>query len=348
MGLFDKKFCDICGEKIGLLGNRKLEDGNLCKDCAKKLSPFFDERRHSTVDQIKQQLAYREQNKQVLAGFSSTRCFGEEKKIYLDQRNGTIVVSRLSPGNWSEENPDVIQLSQISSINLDIDEDRDEIYTQGKDGQRVSYTPPRYKYYYNFDLKFIVNHPYFDDFTVRLNDNRIEGMGTMEYNRFQQMAMEVIGTLLPGQAMPNMGMPMNNGMNMGMNNGYAPANGMGMGMNNGMPMNNGYAPANGMGMGMNNGMPMNNGYNQPMNNGYNQPMNNGYGQQMNNGYGQQMNQGYAQPMNNGYNQQMNQGYNQQPAYGQPVQPQAQGQCPFCGAPLTGSAFCTACGAKLTD
>ena len=36
MGLFDKKYCDICGEKIGLLGNRKLEDGNLCKDCAKK------------------------------------------------------------------------------------------------------------------------------------------------------------------------------------------------------------------------------------------------------------------------------------------------------------------------
>ena len=26
MGLFDKKYCDICGEKIGLLGNRKLEE----------------------------------------------------------------------------------------------------------------------------------------------------------------------------------------------------------------------------------------------------------------------------------------------------------------------------------
>ena len=25
MGLFEKKYCDICGEKIGLLGNRKLE-----------------------------------------------------------------------------------------------------------------------------------------------------------------------------------------------------------------------------------------------------------------------------------------------------------------------------------
>lgn len=53
MGLFDKKYCDICGEKIGLLGNRKLENGNLCKDCAGKLSPFFSDRRNSTVEEIK-------------------------------------------------------------------------------------------------------------------------------------------------------------------------------------------------------------------------------------------------------------------------------------------------------
>ena len=37
MGLFDKKYCSICGEKIGLFGNRKLEDGNLCKNCEAKL-----------------------------------------------------------------------------------------------------------------------------------------------------------------------------------------------------------------------------------------------------------------------------------------------------------------------
>ena len=62
MGLFDKKYCDICGEKIGLLGNRKLENGNLCKNCAKKLSPWFSDRRNSTVEEIKAQLAYREEN----------------------------------------------------------------------------------------------------------------------------------------------------------------------------------------------------------------------------------------------------------------------------------------------
>ena len=62
MGLFDKKYCDICGEKIGLLGNRKLENGNLCKDCAKQLSPFFSERRRSTVEEIREQLNTKEIN----------------------------------------------------------------------------------------------------------------------------------------------------------------------------------------------------------------------------------------------------------------------------------------------
>lgn len=258
MGLFDKKFCDICGEKIGLLGNRKLEDGNLCKDCAKKLSPFFDERRHSTVDQIKQQLEYRAQNKINLKSFSSNVTFGDGKKIYLNTMNGQFVVSRLSPGNWDDENPDIIEISQVSSINLDVREDRDEIFTKDANGQRVSYNPPRYKYFYYFDLKFMVNHPYFDDFTVRLNERKVEGMGSMEYNRLQQKAMEVINTLTPGAGGMNMGM--NNGM--GMSGGMPMNNGIGM-MNNGMPMNNG------IGM-MNNGMPMNNGIGM-MNNAYQQP-----------------------------------------------------------------------------
>ena len=180
MGLFDKKFCDICGEKIGLLGNRKLEDGNMCKDCAKKLSPFFSDRRSSTIDEIKQQLAYREQNKQALNAFRPNLTFGDGKKIYVDMANGNFVVSSLSPNNWDDENPDVMALSSIMSCNIKIDEDKDEIYTQGKDGQRVSYNPPRYKFYYNFILEFAVNNPYFDDFRVQLYTFRVEGLGTKE------------------------------------------------------------------------------------------------------------------------------------------------------------------------
>ena len=28
--IFEKKICDICGGEIGMLGNRKLDDVNMC------------------------------------------------------------------------------------------------------------------------------------------------------------------------------------------------------------------------------------------------------------------------------------------------------------------------------
>ena len=82
MGLFSKKYCDVCGEKIGLLGNRKLEDGNLCKECAKKLSPWFSDRRQSTVTEIKEQLAYREANQEKVAQVHPTRSLGERASLW--------------------------------------------------------------------------------------------------------------------------------------------------------------------------------------------------------------------------------------------------------------------------
>lgn len=96
-----------------MLGNRKLEDGNLCKDCAKKLSPFFSERRQSTVEEIKQQLEYREENERQLAGFNPTRTLGNDKKIYVDERSGRFIVSSMT--NWREDNPDLINLTQALS-----------------------------------------------------------------------------------------------------------------------------------------------------------------------------------------------------------------------------------------
>ncbi|MBQ2848585.1 MAG: DUF4428 domain-containing protein [Clostridia bacterium] len=303
MGLFDKKYCDICGDKIGLLGNRKLEDGNMCKECARKLSPFFSERRSSTVNEIKQQLAYREQNKQTLVGFSPMFTFGEDDKIYIDPMKQSFVVSSRNPGSWSDENPDVIPISTVTGCNLRVDEDREELYTEGKDGQRVSYNPPRYKFTYDFYIDINVNNPYFDEITAKLNDRDVEGMGTMEYNRYQQMAQQVINNLSQNG---NAGMPMNNGYNQPMNQGYAPAGAYGQ--------PNPYAQQN----------------------SYGQPQANPYVQQ--NAYAQQQPNPYAQQ--NQYNQQMNNGYNQPPVQ-QPVS--QNWVCPSCQASNDGGRFCAFCG-----
>ena len=171
MGLFDKKYCDICGEKIGLLGNRKLEDGNLCKDCAKKLSPWFSDRRRSTVEDIKGQLAYREENREKAAQFRTTRSFGEDWKVLLDEEHRWFTVTRAR--DLAEANPDILDFDAITSCRVDIDEDRREQMREDSDGKEVSYVPPRYEYSYDFFLVIAVRHPYFDEMRFSLNSSSV-------------------------------------------------------------------------------------------------------------------------------------------------------------------------------
>ncbi len=195
MGLFDKKFCDICGEKISLLGNRKLEDGNMCKDCAHKISPFMTDRRRTTIAEMKEHLAYREANKAKLRAFNPAQTYGESKKVYIDTAAGAFVVSSYSPGNWTNENPDVIPLSEITQCTLDIDEDRDEIYMQDAEGNNVSYNPKRYKYTYDFEIKILVNDRWFDEIKFPLNTHDVEGMGTAEYHKYETMGNQIRSAL---------------------------------------------------------------------------------------------------------------------------------------------------------
>ena len=139
--IFEKKSCDICGGEIGLLGNRKLEDGNLCKECAKKLSPFFSERRRSTVEQIREQLDYREANKDRVAGFNTTRTLGGDTKVLLDEDAQCFIVT--SSSRWRDANPDVMDFSQVTGCDSEVRETRTEIYRENSEGHRESYDPPR-------------------------------------------------------------------------------------------------------------------------------------------------------------------------------------------------------------
>lgn len=189
MGLFDKKYCDICGEKIGLLGNRKLEDGNLCKDCAKQLSPWFSDRRRSTVEDIKRQLAYREENRGRAAQFRTTRSYGEDWKVLLDEEHRWFTVTRAR--DLADANPDILDYTALTGCRVDIDESRTEQKREGPDGKEVSYNPPRYEYSYDFDIIISVNHPYFDEMKFRLNNSSvyIEPQNIMQRPMMSQQGM---------------------------------------------------------------------------------------------------------------------------------------------------------------
>ena len=176
MGLFDKVFekknCDICGGKIGLLGNRKLEDGNLCKDCAAKLSPWFSERRKSTVAQIRDQLSYREMNRSAVAAFHATRTLGKNYRLLIDDESRKFMVT--SASDLAKANPDVLDFSQAAGCDLNIRENRSELKRKDQDGKQVSYNPPRYEYSYNFHVTIYVSHPWFDDIHYLLNSGAVK------------------------------------------------------------------------------------------------------------------------------------------------------------------------------
>ncbi|MBQ6074724.1 MAG: DUF4428 domain-containing protein [Lachnospiraceae bacterium] len=161
MGLFDKKYCDICGSKIGLLGNKKLEDGNMCKDCQRLLSPWFSDRRHSTVEEIKNQLAYREANKAKVTAFTPSQVYGNQTKLIVDEAKGQFLVTR--SGNWPAENPDVLDLSALTGYEAAVKVNQTEEKTKNAEGKMVSYDPPQYTYEYTFRTRLLVNNPFFDD-----------------------------------------------------------------------------------------------------------------------------------------------------------------------------------------
>ena len=333
MGLFDKKICDICGEKIGLLGNRKLDEGNLCKDCAKKLSPWFEDRRHSTVEDIKRQLEYREKNKKAVMDFCITRQINTRNyNVFIDDNKGNFTVARKLDVN---ENPDIVPLSAVVQCRVDVERQQNEETYTTKDGETVSYQPPVYKYEFDYTMRIKVKTPWFDDMDFRLNTFSISSDNRGELMEVEQTGHQIIAALTPNAAgMQQPGMQMNNGMQQS-----------GMYMNNGMQqpgmnMNNGMQQSGMQQLGMN----MNSGMQQPgmnMNSGIQQPgmhINNGMqesGMNMNSGMqqsGMQMNNGMQQP-----GMQMNNGI-QQPGM---QQPGGLWKCQ-CGAENTGR-FCEYCG-----
>lgn len=187
--IFEKKECAICGGEIGLLGNRKLEDGNMCKNCAALLSPWMTDRRHQTVDEIKEHLAYREENEKKVEEFSTTRVIGQGMKIYMDEDKGWWLLSRNM--KMKDGNPDVLEFSQVTGCTIDIDESKSEIYRETKDGKRESYNPPRYTYSYDFHLVIHVNHPWFSEMRFRVNTDGIGSRTSVEYREAEAIANEM-------------------------------------------------------------------------------------------------------------------------------------------------------------
>ena len=170
--LFEKEACAFCGKELGVFGKKKLADGVMCGKCQDKLSPWFSDRKESTIAQIQEQLDYREANKEKVAAFKTTRTFGSSTKILLDEDNRKFMVT--SARNLEEANPDVLDFSDVTGCTIDIDESSREEKRTNSEGELVSYVPPRYTYYYDFNVTINVRNPYFDEISFQLNGSSVE------------------------------------------------------------------------------------------------------------------------------------------------------------------------------
>ena len=186
MGLFNKKNCSICNEKVGLLGGLKLKDGNLCKECKKKLSPFFTEGKSSTVDEIKKQLEYREKNYKELDNLKINKIYGEFGVILIDETNKKfIAVADTSDGLFKspkkvtsiddvkDRNPDIIDFKDIEDVEVKvIQTNREE--KQTINGQQVSYDPKHYTYMIGFNIIIKTKHPYAKTIRVDVKNGTVQ------------------------------------------------------------------------------------------------------------------------------------------------------------------------------
>lgn len=189
---FSKEACDVCGKEIRM-GKRKLEDGMICKECAGKLSPFFSERRQSTLAEINEQLAYREANKDAVAAFNVTRTLGTNTKVLLDEDARKFIIT--SAGKWQETNPDVMDYSQVTGCDIETKESKTEIKKENDDGTKTSYNPPRYDIDYEIWVTVHVNSPYFNEIEFKTHSGDIDRKDSAEFASAEQMAQDIRSAL---------------------------------------------------------------------------------------------------------------------------------------------------------
>ena len=185
--LFSKKACAFCGDENRVFGNRKLKDGNMCTDCVAKLSPWFSDRKESTVAEIGEQLKYREENAKALEDFWPNPAIGKEHFFYAEMRGDVPVRFAVSHDiDYRKDNADIINFEDVVSCTLDLNDRYEELKYSNDKGERVSYNPPRYKYSYDFYVVLAIkNNPYFDEIRFKLNRFPVEVISEADTRGFR-------------------------------------------------------------------------------------------------------------------------------------------------------------------
>ena len=162
--LFGKRDCEICGGDMGLLGNYKLADGDLCKKCAENISPIMRVTKDYTVAQIKEHLAYREENAKLLEEFNPTEEYGTGAKLFFDFEMKRFAYARF--GDWKDENADIIPFEQVTEVEIEIEDDEIEVENESEDENAEPVTVD----VSSFTAYIKIDSPWFSEIEIELTD----------------------------------------------------------------------------------------------------------------------------------------------------------------------------------
>jgi hypothetical protein len=199
MPLFKTGECCICGKDVGVLGKIKIADGLLCSACSRKMSPFMTGKKKFSAAEVKEHLAYREENKKALASFHPDFESGNGMKVIADTKNGKFIVC--DDDDWRKENPDLLTRIMLRDAVVEVVKNENEVKKQLDDGTYESYEPKRYEYEYAFNMHMTVNHPWFKEIDFELSDPsaRPTAEDDPAFRELAYMGKEIQHVLLPGR-----------------------------------------------------------------------------------------------------------------------------------------------------
>lgn len=94
----------------------------------KKAISLLAGEKNFTVEEMKQHLADRERNQELINSFVPTRTIGQYLKLYIDDVSGAWFIT--SARRYQDVNPDIFQADQVLGARVDIDRTEDERVVQ--------------------------------------------------------------------------------------------------------------------------------------------------------------------------------------------------------------------------
>ncbi len=119
MSNINTEVCSLCQNPLSAFGSKPTKNGIICRDCAKKASPFLsdEEIKEKTNFRMQQHLNYRLKNLKKLERFKANLELDGKYRLCLDEKRNRFLFSKRK--DLLQENPDILYFRQIQDVKVE-------------------------------------------------------------------------------------------------------------------------------------------------------------------------------------------------------------------------------------